>query len=85
MSSVVSETQTRQPSQNAWDGGDVGYVWGQCDPKKKGVMSTQGNISKTAPYRAAAILRTDGRELATIKSFTIVRASASFMLVSLVR
>ena len=50
MSSVVSETQTRQPSQNAWDGGDVGYVWGQCDPKKKGVMSTQGNITKTVPY-----------------------------------
>ena len=83
MSSVVSETQIRQPFQNTWDGGDVGYVWGQYGPKKKGVMSTQGNITKTAPYRAAAILRTGGSQ--QLSSFTIVRASASFMLVSLVR
>ena len=37
----TGENNTRQPFQHKWEGGDVGYVGGQYDPKKKGVMSTE--------------------------------------------
>ena len=62
----IGETETRrQPFQNTWDGGDVGFMMGPAE-LEKGVMSTQGNITKTGPNNTAAIFL-EGRELASIK------------------
>ena len=40
---------------------------GQIDPKKKGVMSTQGNIVETEQSDRVRKVYTEGPELATIK------------------
>ena len=61
------ETKTHRPRQNKWDGGDVGFVMGQTDPKKKGVMSTQGNIVETEQLDRVRKLYTEGQVLASIK------------------
>jgi hypothetical protein len=64
----TGETHARRLSENTWDGGDVGFVMGQTDPKKKGVMSTQGKtIVKSKPKKKARKTYAEGRVLETIK------------------
>jgi hypothetical protein len=64
---ATGETKARKTSTNTWDGGDVGYVRGQTDPKKKGVMSTQGTTVMTKPEKKVRKVCTEGRVLETIK------------------
>jgi hypothetical protein len=52
---------------NTWTGGDVGFVKGQADPKKKGFMTTQGNLAESAQDNGARRLCTPGRLLETVK------------------
>jgi hypothetical protein len=61
------EIETRPTFQNSWDGGDFGFVMGQTDAEKKGVMSKQGNFEKTMKDNGVREKYTEGRVLATIK------------------
>jgi hypothetical protein len=63
----TGETETISTFQNTWDGGDVGFVMGQTDAKKKGVMSKQGNFEETVQYNRVQKIYLPGRYLATIK------------------
>jgi hypothetical protein len=40
--------------ENKWDGGDVGFVMGQADPKMKGVMTKQGSHATSEQYSVRA-------------------------------
>jgi hypothetical protein len=64
----TGKTQTRKASQNKWDGGDVGFVIGQTDPKKKGIMTTKGNFV-TESTRQQVVQKTyrEGKVLETIQ------------------
>jgi hypothetical protein len=65
-----THTSSRQASQNKWDGGEdnVGFVIGQTDPKKKGIMTTKGNFV-TESTRQQVVQKTyrEGKELETIQ------------------
>jgi hypothetical protein len=64
----TGKTQTRKASQNKWDGGDVGFVIGQTDPKKKGIMTTKGNfVSESTKYTGVHRKYKKGRLLETIQ------------------
>jgi hypothetical protein len=60
-------TVARKTHQNTWDGGDVGFVMGYTEPKKKGVMSTQGSMVETKKRERVRKVYTQGRILETIK------------------
>jgi hypothetical protein len=65
-----THTSSRKASQNKWDGGEdnVGFVIGQTDPKKKGIMTTKGNfVSESTKYTGVHRKYKKGRLLETIQ------------------
>ena len=59
-------TYTAPTHNNTWKGGDVGFVIGQADPKKKGVMTAEGNLANSVKDNGVRAHYTRGRLLETI-------------------
>lgn len=62
----AGRTHTVPAHADTWQGGDVSFVMGQADPRKKeGVMTTEGNLAKGvkdngAPTRTACSMTVAG-------------------------